>query len=126
MSSKPVIQWTNKFGRGMSYDEVLVLAMEHSKDQIHKSFTYSIIQQFQFITFVWDNNDINPESLKGLSFHRTNGIIIQLSADTFNQPEQSLSTTTEKKYFQVIQTSYANRILNEQTTQNCYCGIMRN
>ncbi len=85
----------------MSYDEVLVLAMEHSKDQIHKSFTYSIIQPFQFITFVWDNNDINPESLKGLSFHCTNGIIIQLSADTFNQPEQSSSTiisstTTEK------------------------------
>ena len=54
--------------------------MEHSKNQVHRSFTPPIIQPSRFVTFVWDNNDINPESLKGLSLRCTNGIIIQSSA----------------------------------------------
>ena len=91
--SKIVINWTNKFGHGVSYDEVLILeshlAMEHSKDQIHRSFSPAIIQPSKFVTFVWDNNDINPESLKGLSLHCTNGIVIQSSSNDFNVPEPS-------------------------------------
>lgn len=31
----------------------------------------------RFVTFVWDNNDINPDTLSGESMHCTNGIIIQ-------------------------------------------------
>ena len=79
--SKIVINWTNKFGHGVSYDDVLILetslAMEHSKDQIHRCFFPAIIQPSHFVTFIWDNNDINPESIKGLSLHCTNGIIAQ-------------------------------------------------
>ena len=60
--SKIVINWANKFGHGISYDDVLILetylAMEHSKDQLHRSFSPAIIQPSQFVTFVWDNNDI--------------------------------------------------------------------
>ena len=74
--------------------------MEHSKDQIHRSFTPSIIQPSQFVTFVWDN-DINPESLKGLSLHCTNGIIIQSSTVSLNAPQlpsaPSSTTTTQVK-----------------------------
>ena len=82
--SKELITWTNKFGHGISYDEVLILetsmAMEHSQHQVHRSFTPSIIQPATFVTFIWDNNDINPESLKGITMHCTNGIIIQLTS----------------------------------------------
>ena len=91
--SKIVINSTNKFGHGVSYDEVLILethlAMEYSKDQIHRSFSAAIIQPSKFVTFVWDTNDINPESLKGLSLHCTNGIVIQSSSNDFNVPEPS-------------------------------------
>ena len=91
--SKIVINWTNKFGHRVSYDEVLILethlAMEHFKDQIHRSFSPAIIQPSKFVTFVWDNNDINPESLKGLSLHCTNGIVIQSSSNDFNVREPS-------------------------------------
>ncbi len=88
--SKIVINWTNKFGHGVSYDDVLIvetyLAMEHSKDEVHRSFSPAIIQPSQFVTFVWDNNNINPESLKGLSLHCTNGIVIQSSRVVLNVP----------------------------------------
>lgn len=78
--SKAVINWTRKFGHGISYDDVLILethlAMEHTKDEVHRSFAPALIQPSRFVTFVWDNNDINPEGLKGLSLHCTNGIVI--------------------------------------------------
>ena len=89
--SKAVIKWTNKFGHGISYDDVLILetnlALEHAKDQVHISFTPAIIQPSSFVTFVWDDNDINPESLNGQSMHCTNGIVIHLSRMVLNQPE---------------------------------------
>ena len=93
--SKELITWTNKFGHGISYDEVLILetsmAMEHSQHQVHRSFTPSIIQPATFVTFIWDNNDINPESLKGITMHCTNGIIIQLTSS--RNDSESLSPT---------------------------------
>ena len=30
------------------------------------------------MTFIWDNNDINPETLTGVSMHCTNGIMVQI------------------------------------------------
>ena len=45
--SKAVINWTNKFGHGVLYDNVLILethlALEHLKNQVHRSFTPAII-----------------------------------------------------------------------------------
>ena len=80
--SKDMVKWLNKFGHGISYDEVNVvetfLADEAVKYQAVKSFCPSSIQPSVFVTFVWDNNDINPESLSGISMHCTNGIVIQL------------------------------------------------
>ena len=87
--SKIVIQWLNKFGHGMSYNDVLVLetrlATEKSKNQDHRSFTPAVICPSSFVTFVWDNNNINPESLPGISMHCTNGIVIQSSGVVQNQ-----------------------------------------
>ena len=91
--SKIVINWTQKFGHGMSYDDVLILettlAIQHLKDQVHRSFSRAIIQPSKFVTFVWDNNNINPESLKGLSLHCTNGIVIEPSYVVINEPQPS-------------------------------------
>ena len=96
--SKQVINWLNKFGHGISYNDVLLiethLAKEHTKDQLHRSFTPSIIQLSHFVTFVWDNNDINPESLKAHTLHCTNGIVIQSSTAHLNLLEQRLVPTT--------------------------------
>lgn len=81
--SRQVVKWLNRFGHGISYDEVCVLetsiALQQTKNQIQRNFVPSIIQPSKFITFVWDNNDINPESLTGVAMHCTNGIIIQLA-----------------------------------------------
>ena len=81
--SKMVINWISKFGHGILYDDVIILethlAREHSKEQLLRTFIPATIQPGHFVTFVWDNNDINPESLKGISMHCTNGIIIQCS-----------------------------------------------
>ena len=80
--SKQVIQWLNKLGHGISYDDVncleTSLAESQMCDMVLKTFVPSNIQPSQFVTFVWDNNDINPESLSGVSMHCTNGIITQL------------------------------------------------
>ena len=32
----------------------------------------------RFVAFIWDNNDINPETLTGVSMHCTNGIMFQI------------------------------------------------
>jgi hypothetical protein len=102
--SKIVIQWLNKFGHGMSYDDVLVLetglATEKSKNQDHRSFTPAVIQPSTFVTFVWDNNDINPESLRGISMHCTNGIIVQLNTGVV-QNQMARVSHEEPPQFQV-------------------------
>eukprot|EP00794_Sanderia_malayensis_P001798 gene1798-2004_t len=57
------------------------LAVRQSKEQLLKRFVPSIIQPSLFVTFVWDNNDINPETLTGTSMHCTNGIMLQLTTE---------------------------------------------
>lgn len=83
--SKHIVYWLNRLGHGISYDETCLLetslAIQQSKEQVLKTFVPNIIQPSQFVTFVWDNNDINPESLTGVSMHCTNGIMIQHSTN---------------------------------------------
>jgi hypothetical protein len=55
------------------------LASEAIKYQNIHNYCPSTVQPSKFVTFVWDNNDINPETLTGVSMHCTNGIVIQLS-----------------------------------------------
>eukprot|EP00794_Sanderia_malayensis_P008325 gene8325-9216_t len=89
--SRQVVKWLNRFGHRISYDEICVLetsiALQQTKNQIQRKFVPSIVQPSMFVTFVWDNNDINPESLTGVAMHCTNGIIIQLahSAPSFSR-----------------------------------------
>ena len=79
--SKHMITWLNKLGHGISYDEVnfveTSLAKKMVKNQQLKSYTPSSVQPSRFLSFVLDNNDINPESLNGKNMHVTNGIIVQ-------------------------------------------------
>ena len=81
-------------------------------DKVLKTFVPSNIQPSQFVTFLWDNNDINPESLSGVSMHCTNGIIIQLpnsSSDLYQSVQDSTpvrrsepKSRNRKRSFQVI------------------------
>ena len=84
----------NKLGHGISYDDVncleTSLAESQMCDKVLKTFVPSNIQPSQFVTFVWDNNDINPESLSGVSMHCTNGIIIQLPTSSSDLYQASL------------------------------------
>ena len=80
--SKDVLKWLNRLGHGISYDEVNVLetflAEQAVYNQTNRAFCPSSVQPSFFVTFVWDNNDVNPESLNGNVMHCTNGIIVQL------------------------------------------------
>ena len=80
--SKQVITWLTRLGHGISYDDVLYMetgiAEQQIQYQLARNFVPSIIQPSKFVTFIWDNNDINPESLSGISMHCTNGIIVQM------------------------------------------------
>ena len=70
--SKTLVEWINKYGHGISYDDVNYLETTLAMDQMHqksiRSFCPSMILPSLFVTFVWDNNDINPESIKGTQF----------------------------------------------------------
>ncbi len=96
--SKQLIKWLNNFGHCISYDETCFLetslAVEQTKNKLLKSFVPKILQPSTFVTFIWDNNDINPESLTGVSMHCTNGIVVQLVNEDGNVPSTSASSDT--------------------------------
>ena len=96
--SKEMVTWMNKLGHGISYDEVssveTFLADESINHQEMKSYCPSSVQPSVFVTFVWDNNDINPDSLTGSVMHCTNGIIIQLRAVTTAQQDVTSKSVT--------------------------------
>ena len=73
--------------------------MEHSQHQLHRPFTLSIIQPSTFVAIVWENNDINPESLKGVTMHCSNGIIVQLSSarNDSQSPSPTFPATSSPK-----------------------------
>ena len=96
--SKQVISWMNRLGHGISYHETCALetrlAIQQSKEQTLRSFVPNIMQPSTFVTFVWDNNDVNPETLTGVSMHLTNGIMIQhaSSSEVRSSGEEVLET----------------------------------
>jgi len=73
--SKEILRWISKLGHGVS------LANDAFQGQSMKSFCPASIQPSTFITFIWDNNDINPESFSGQVMHCTNGIAVQLRSN---------------------------------------------
>ena len=109
--SKDIITWLNRYGHIISYDEINFvetdLAEQIMKNKNLRSFVPSQVQQFRFVSFIWDNNDVNPESLKGKSMHVTNGIIVQLA----EEGDVSFASTSRrecagrKRSFQAIEIS---------------------
>ncbi|XP_066920335.1 uncharacterized protein [Clytia hemisphaerica] len=107
--SKTLVGWMNKFGHCISYDDVnyleTILAMDAMYNESIRSFCPSLILPSIFVTFVWDNNDINPESIKGVSMHVTNGIVIQLKHESNNQTRRISQrlNTNRKRSFEAVE-----------------------
>lgn len=80
--SKEVIKLLNRYGHGISYDQVLQietrLAEEQLKTEVNGVVLPKIIQPNVFSTFCWDNIDLIEETLSGQgTTHCTNGIVIR-------------------------------------------------
>ena len=100
--SKELLSWINRLGYGISYDEIVSLetslANDAVKNQSVRSFSPSTIQPSLFLSFIWDNNDINPDSLTGQMMHCTNGIVVQLTyASSLDDGNSSLRRTERKR-----------------------------
>ena len=70
-------------------------------NQLAKSFVPRKVCPSIFVTFVWDNNDVNPESIFGKTMHFTNGIIIQIPSgitQQSNRPCQSGRKTRNRSF----------------------------
>ena len=82
--SRQILQWLNRFGHSISYNEVNVVETKLGEEQTNLEFCRKYvpnnIQPGTMVTFVYDNCDHNVESLHGLTMHCTNGIVIQRSA----------------------------------------------
>ena len=79
--SKELITYFNRLGHCISYSEVsrleTFIAETESLNREAPAFLPRGIQHEKFITYVFDNCDHNPESLRSLTMHCTNGIMIQ-------------------------------------------------
>eukprot|EP00794_Sanderia_malayensis_P021054 gene21054-23110_t len=107
--SKEIVNWLNKLGHCISYDEVryleTTLAVQQTKYKALKTFVPAVIQPERFLTFVWDNNDINPETLTGINMHCTNGIMVQLAQPEDEIVHQPVSPVTKKaRSYRALQT----------------------
>lgn len=80
--SKLMINTLNKLGHSISYSETnrveTAFAEQESQNKTCASYVPTGVRPSVFATFVYDNNDHNPETISGTSMHCTNGIIIQL------------------------------------------------
>lgn len=79
---KEVITLLNRYGHGISYDQVLeietALAESHIEAQEHGVILPKVICANVFSTFCWDNIDLLEETLSGRgTTHCTNGIVVQ-------------------------------------------------
>ena len=69
--SRSMIEWLNRMGHSISYDEInfmeTSLALQAIENDSVQTYVPSTLVPQLFLTFVWDNNDINPETLTGIS-----------------------------------------------------------
>ena len=80
--SREVITLLNRYGHGISYDQVLEietrLAENHLEAQEHGVVLPGVVSPNVFSTFCWDNIDLLEETLSGRgTTHCTNGIVVQ-------------------------------------------------
>ena len=84
-----MIQWLNRFGHCLSLKEINHVETCLAEEQVNnnqRNFVPNNIQPGLIITFVYDNVNHNLESIRGLTMHATNGIIIQRALHTSNEP----------------------------------------
>ena len=77
------------------------LAENAFANQFTKSFVPRNVCPSIFVTFVWDNNDVNPESIFGETMHCRSGIIIQIRSGITQQshrPCQSGRKTRNRSF----------------------------
>ena len=74
----------------------------NSQDYIPKK-----IEKENFVTYVYDNCDHNPETLSGVSMHCTNGIMIQRPRNLEENGTCFVinQTSMEKNYWKIFYTS---------------------
>ena len=112
--SKEIVTCLNRLGHSLNYDELLRLETNIAeKESSLSSIDYipSQIEKENFVTYVYDNCDHNPETLSGVSMHCTNGIMIQRPSnpiavdDTKFKAEQTPKETTMRRSFTPVNTS---------------------
>ena len=86
-----MITLLNRYGHGISYDQVLQietrLAEEQLETEVNGVIVPRIIQPNVFSTFCWDNIDILEETLSSQgTTHCTNGIVVQRQVAGFKPP----------------------------------------
>lgn len=85
-------------------------------NQLVSDYCPNIITPSNFVTFVWDNNDINPESVSGATMHCTNGIVVQLCNDSERSPKEfSRKNTERRRTFRAIETEHPKYTAKERS-----------
>ena len=94
--SRKLITWLNRLGHSISYHDVNLVETHIAEEQIANVTTAAClpnnIRPEAFVTFVYDNRDINVESVYGRSYHCTNAIAIQQKSN--DRPEQNAASAT--------------------------------
>ena len=94
--SRKLITWLNRLGHSISYHDVNLVETHIAEEQIANvtttAYVSNNVRPDEFVTFVYDNGDINVESVYGRSNHCTNAIAIQQKSN--DRPEQTAAPTT--------------------------------
>ena len=87
--SRKLITWLNRLGHSISYHDVDHVETHIAEEQIANVTTAAYvpnnIRLQEFVMFVYDNGDINVESVYGRSYRCTNAIAIQQKSN--DRPE---------------------------------------
>ena len=78
--SKEIVTCMNRLGHSLCYPELLELETniaENESSTKSQDYIPKKVEKENFVTYVYDNCDHNPETLFGVSMHCTNGIMIQ-------------------------------------------------
>ena len=79
--SRKLITWLNRLGLSISYHDVNLVETHIAEEQIANVTTAAYVpnntRPEEFLTFVYENGDINVESVYGSSYHCANAIAIQ-------------------------------------------------
>ena len=95
---RKLITWPNRLGHSISYHDVNLVETHIAEEQIANVTTavyvLNNITPEESVTFVYDNDNINVESVYGRSYHCTNAIAIQQKSN--DRPEQAAAPATVK------------------------------